>query len=233
MLKSTLSFVSALVLLVLAGAAVQEHGLKRSPKVGDALKYKLKAELEFIGSGTGTLTGNSTERVLKVEADGSYTVQSETKDMVAEVEGTPLKGKDEAPMQTTFKANGDVVSLRGEKIGSLEYRISNLNAFRAPDKPVKVGDTWVRDIPADAKTGMVTERATFVFEAAEKVGEIDTAKVKYTYVEFVERDATSADGYFWVSLSDGSLVKSELGVKNMPLPNAGIRLNAKITVVKE
>ena len=47
MLKSTFAAVSALALLAFAGAALQEHGLKRSPKAGDAIKYKLKAELEF------------------------------------------------------------------------------------------------------------------------------------------------------------------------------------------
>lgn len=214
----------------------QELSLRKAPLVGETARYKMKAELEFIGigasAGSGTVTAVATEKITKIEADGTYMVESSTSAVAADVDGTPIKGADQPPMTTVFRANGDILSVRGEKIGSAEYRIANLNAFRPPDKPVKAGDSWSRDIAADPKTGMVAAKASFTFEAMEKVGEINAAKIKYTYAEAMEKDAATVEGYFWIR-EDGSMLKCELKVKNMPMPSSAVKVNAKITVAKE
>jgi hypothetical protein len=234
MSKMTRFLFAAAVTSLCALATAQEYTLAHKPKVNDTLTFLMVIDLEFVGKTKATMTGKSIEKVLKVEEDGTYTVEVSNKDTVIDTDGEALPGRaEEPPVMKTFKANGDVVQLKGTRIGSSEYRLSNMNAFRLPDKAVKVGDSWTRDIPADTKTGMVPAKATYTIEALDKVGEIDALKVKYTYAEGSGQIPASATGYMWINPADATLLKSDLTLTNVPSSQAGVLINAKVNVTRQ
>ena len=220
------------IALTSAFAAAQEYTIKRQPKVGDSIRYQLKAELD-LGTLQAVMTGISTEKVTKVEANGSFEIESTSTEGKVEIEGGTQPVKQPGPMLSTYGAMGELVSLKGQQIDSSVYRMANLNAFRAPDKAIKVGDSWTRELAADPKTGVVPAKATFTLEAAETIGEIAVLKFKYAYTEVLGAPGgATAEGFMWIDPKDGSLVKSELTIKNAPFPQSPVPINAKLTATR-
>lgn len=213
-------------------AAAQEFTLKRVASVGDTLRYRLRAELD-LGEIRAVMTGLSTEKVVKVDPSGTYDVESTSSEGKVEIDGGTSAVKQPGPMVTTYGQLGQVITLKGSQIDSSVYRMSNLNAFRLPEKAVKVGDTWSVDLAADPKTGAVPAKATFTLEATETVGAINALKVKYTYAEVLDRGGATAEGYMWIDPKDSSLVKSDLNIKNAPFPQSPVPINARLTVTRE
>lgn len=218
-----------LVLFLPALAAAQEYALLRTTRVGDSISYRVRAELDFVGSTKAVLTGLTTEKVIAV-AEGKIKVESLSTEGKVEIEGGPQDIPAQPATTTTYKPTGEIVLIEGVRIKGDSYRISNMGAFRAPEKPVAIGASWTREVAADEKTGAVAAKATFTLEALETIGAIKAARVKYSYLESIERNPAAAEGFMWVSVDDGSLVKSELTVTNAPFPDAPIKINAKLTV---
>jgi hypothetical protein len=179
----------------------------------------------------GTLTATVTEKVSAVDANGDYTVESVSKEgkfKAGEIE-TATGGGDVS--KSKYSAKGDLISLESAEASS-SFRLSNLNSFRYPDKPLKVGDTWTADLPADTKKGVAAAKITYKVEAAEKVDKWDTLKIKTTTKESGVSDAAESDGYNWLEVSTGVLVKSETKWTNVPLPQATGPVTAKILIVR-
>jgi hypothetical protein len=228
MLLRTLFAISFCVLAALATA--QEVTIKRVLKVGEGTRYRMHVELTM-GEAKATISGLTTLKALKVNADGSYDIESSHSEGKVEMEGATYP-RQEPPMTTSHNANGDVLSLKGEKIDSSVYRMANISAFRTPDKAVKVGESWVRELAANPKTGAVAAKATYLFEGTETVGGVKAIKLKYTYAESGPAVPATAEGYMWINQDDASVVKSEINVTNAPLPLRD-RINAKIVVTRE
>jgi hypothetical protein len=228
MLLRTLFVISFCVLAALATA--QEVTIKRVLKVGEATRYRVSVELT-IGEAKASVSGLTTLKAVKVNADGSYEIESTHSEGKAEMEGA-VYPQQEPPMTTSHNAYGDIVSLKGEKVDSSVYRMHNISAFRTPDKAVNVGESWVRELPANPKTGAVAAKATYRFEATETVGGVKALKLKYTYAESGPAVPATAEGYMWINPDDASVLKSEITITNAPLPLRD-RVNAKIVATRE
>ncbi len=219
--------------LSVAAIAVQDGvSLKRVAKTGEAIKYRLKADLQVQGV-EASFSTLSVEKITKVESNGNYvleTVQSEGK--------VSFSGQEmEMPASTqsvTYKANGEVIEIKAEVSDSSAYRTANLISFIAPEKAVKVGDTWTSEIKKDEKTGAMSVKGTYKVEAEEKIGDWEVLKVKYSSKETEGGDtAASAEGIVWILKKDGSMVKSEGAWKNVPFPGAPAPIDAKYSLVRE
>lgn len=220
---------AALAVSAVAMAAQEAINLKRTPKDGEASVYRLKADIDLAGT-QATFTAKISEKVTKVEGD-NYTVET------AITEGKALFGGQEMPMEdqpatsATYKTTGEIVSMSETDPGAM--RMANLQSFRYPTGPVKVGDTWNTEVAASDKTGGVGMKAEFKVDGMEKVGAWETARIKFTVKETSGAEPASSEGTAWIAVTDGSLVKYEGSWANAPFPGAPGPINAKVTITRE
>ena len=216
----TVAPVLVAALAAFALAAEDTFVLKHAPKAGDVVKLKLKADFDFQGQ-QGTVTGITTTKITKVEANGDFTSESTQTESKVSVGGQDMAQPDQPATVTVYKANGEIVSITAPEANDTAYRFSNLIGMRFPDKPLKVGDTWDVEIKADAKTGTAPAKATYKVEALEKVGSYDTIRVKGSYKETAGDAPASGESTTWLNAKDGSVVKQEGTYVNAPIPSVG------------
>ena len=219
--------------LSMAAIAIDDAiSLKRAAKAGDVAKYRLKADVELQGM-EANFTTLITEKVSKVESNGNYVLESTQSDGKVSFSGQEMDVP--GSVQTfTYKPNGEVVEIKAENVDASVYRTAILTSFIFADKAVKVGDDWTFEIKKDEKTGTVPAKQTYKVEAEEKVGDVDTFKVKFSTKETEGGDsAASCEGTAWISKKDSTLVKSEGVWKNVPFPGAPGPINAKYTMARE
>lgn len=201
--------------------SIQTYSLKRVAKIGDSAKYRLSMDVAF-GDMQFKMTSTSTLKVVRVDEDGTVTTQTSQGEYKIKIKGVAeeMTAPDTEPTTAARKANGELVSLNGDRIDASSYRLDNLNAFHAPDSPVKVGDRWTFDVKGDSKTGAVAGKAEFELLGIERVGVYESAKIRWTYQETEGATPASSEGTVWIDVKDGSLVKSEGKLKNAPLRDA-------------
>jgi hypothetical protein len=196
-------------------AAWDPVSLKFTPKVGDTIKYHLTADVDT-QMGSASVTADIQDKITKSDGDGYTTESAQTNGMVSFNGGSqPIPDGTDT---TVTKANGEIVDIttdQGEQPGM--WRVAELDNFIYPDKPVSVGDEWSHTVAADDKKGIVAASAQYKVDSMEKIGDHDTAKVKVTYKETAGDSPASSDGYVWVDVKDGSIVKKETTWTNVPL----------------
>lgn len=225
------ALLAPLLILMLAGWTAQTYSLKRVTKIGDSAKYKVTMDVAF-GDLEYKTTSISDLKVVRVDDDGTFTAQTVQKDTKIKIKGVAdeMTTPDSDATTATRRANGELVSINGEKIDATSYRLDALYAFRAPDSPVKVGDKWSYESKADAKTGAVSGKADFELMSIDKVGIWEAAKIKWTYRETEGADPASSDGTLWIDTKDGALVKCEGKLKSAPLRDAPRPVDFSFTV---
>jgi hypothetical protein len=222
-----------LALAVTAVAAVVDgYTLKRAMKVGDTIKYKMKAELSLSGQ-SATVTSTTIEKVTKVEADGTYSIETTDAETKVMFGGQEMEAPPQPPETTVYLPNGMVKEIKGDKTTEQTYRMAILGVLITPDKAVSVGDTWTQAIAADTKTGIVAAKADYKVVAEEKVGSFDTLKIEATVKETGGSDAASSTATIWVNKTDVSLVKLEGKWANAPLPGAPGPADATLTITRD
>ena len=178
--------------------------LKMTPKVGDSLKYHQVAKLDFAGMEVN-FSGTSIHKVLKVEGNGNYSV----KEVITE---NKINGNDApdragpAGSTTTLSAKGELIKIEGDHVNETTYRYANFSLFVLPENSINVGDTWFYEIKENKTTRVVGKKADYTFVAEDKVGQIETYKVKYLIKE-TEADGGSSEGFIWLRKSDCAMVK--------------------------
>lgn len=218
-----------LVIASLAYAAVDGYTIKRTPKTGDAAKYRMSAQIDMNGSPI-TFTAISEEKVTKVNDDGTYQIEQTQGEV--KVNDQPM---DNLAIKTTtsMKPGGLITKIEGENVGSADYRFANLSAFIEPDKAVAVGDTWTHEFPADTKTGALKAKVEYKVLGEEKLGDQDTLKIKVSFKELEGDDQATSEGTYWVSTTDWSLYKLAAKWTNVPVPGAPMLVSADITMTRE
>jgi hypothetical protein len=224
---------AAVAALSLTAMALQDGiVLKRTAKVGDVEKFRIKAEMDFKGTPI-TYTGLITEKVVKVGADGEYTIESLNSEGKVAMSGTELDASSQGPgaSTSTFKANGEIVSISTEQTDPNLYRMANLQSLQFPTTPVKVGSTWEIAI-AKSDRGAVEAKGTYKIEAQEKVGEFDCYRIHGTMKE-AAKDGAGVDATYWVDVKTASLVKLQGSWTKAPFPGSPEPLDAKVTLTRE
>lgn len=205
--------VLVLTVATVALAAQSTYSLKRAAKEGDVLKYSLKSELKFDDYGV-SMTGIVTEKVTKVQKDGTYTIESKVSDMKALNDGQEVKQPDE--IQTiTLKATGEPTTPESPAVGGTRA----LTALIVPAKPVRIGDSWEADFKGDEASGNPPAKGTYKAEAKEKIGEFECVRVKYSIKQRPNKEANqeaagTSNCTAWIDIKDGSIVKMEGSFKS-------------------
>lgn len=208
--------------------AAQTVTLKRTPKVDETLKFKLRMEFGIFGD-TAVYTSKLTEKITEVKPDGSYTVATTQSEYKVELFGDEGVVRDEdMPKQSiTYTPDGDVVTVQGDLVNDSVYRIANLMAVRLPKEPVKKGDKWERTVAKNVDTGVFDAKATYTYTADEKVGDIDTVLAEFEYSE-VAGDPARSQGKVWLDKRDGTVVKLETNWSSAPIPGAPTPLTGSV-----
>jgi hypothetical protein len=214
----TVGLLSLVALSAMAFAVVDGLTIKRAPKEGQTFKYKMEGNVDMQGTPI-TLKGTMQEKVVKVEANGNYAVeQQQLEGKIVLPDGNEMDMPAGNATTTTYKANGEVIEIKGASEDSTAYRMSTLGLLVDPGKQVNVGDKWTFDVKADAKTGAAAAKAEFQALAEEKVGTIDTIKVKAVVKESEGSEPASSESTIWIDKKDGSTVKTESKWVKAPFP---------------
>jgi hypothetical protein len=221
--------VAALSVVALAQDAIQ---LKRTVKAGEVTKYMIKADFNFGGT-DASFSSVAIETVKKVDENGNFTIESKSSDAKVVVGGQENALPDNSSVTTTFKPTGEVLDVKADGANGPSGRIAAMQATYFPTKPIKVGDSWDVDVKPDTKLGSVGLKGTFKLEAAEKVGDFDTYRIKESVKEASGTTPWTNEGTVWISVKDGSLVKEVGNWKNAPLNPQGDPLDAKFTVLRD
>lgn len=221
MIKKSTIFIWAGALAVVAMA--QDTALiEWKPKVGDSTKYRITVNASMdAGMGPMDITFSSiiTERILKIEDNKNVTVESTQSDF-----GLFVGGQDMSSMMSgqvikalvVMKPNGEVVKRSSEGGNEMENpRLEEAMMTLYPDKPLRVGDSWTREVKGDTSKGTVDAEATYKYEGREKIGDWNCYKVAYTYTEKRGRAPMSAKGTIYLAVENGALVQSDMTVQNV------------------
>ncbi len=211
------------------------------PKVGETTKYRIAVNANM-DAGMGpmdiTFTSIMTERILKIEDNKNVTVESTQSDF-----GLYVGGQDMSSMMsgqvikalTVMKPNGEVVKRSSEGGNEMENpRMEEMMVTLYPDKPLRLGDSWTREVKGDTSKGTVDAEATYKYEGKEKIGDWDCYKISYTYNEKRGRAPMSAKGTIYIAVENGTMVQSDMSVQNVEFQPGLPPANAvfKVTRIK-
>lgn len=199
-----------------AATPLQSFGLKYQPKEGDTSKFKYDGVMELVG-GQAFISGVVTQKVLKVDPDGTYTIQSSPGEGSLKFSGQTLPIPKYTSV-TLYKSDGEIVNVSGEKTDATSIRYANLTMLRRPDKDQKIGDSWTMDLKSDTQNGSVPVHGLFRLESAEKIGKYDTLKISADIRETAGLDAGSSASTFWIDQNNGSIVKYQSKYTNVAFP---------------
>lgn len=216
-----------------AFAAFDGFSVGRKPKEGDTANYRMTADVDFGGMAIKAKF-LVTEKVTKVEADGSYNLEQQQLEGTIDLNGqTQDMPAGSGPSTMTYSKDGSLLKVEGGEATPDSFRMANLGVMHDPGHTVNVGDTWTYEIKADSKTGAVAAKAEFKLVGEEKVGTFDCLKISRVVKETEGTDPASSDGTVWISKEDGSSVKEEGKWMNAPFPGAPAPINATISMVRE
>jgi hypothetical protein len=223
-------------ILVLGAFAAAQDGIlmKRQPKQGDVVRYRVEMQFSLWGEEV-TYKSLLTERISVVEDTGNYvieTAQSEYSAAFGEDE-VNVSDRDMPQTATVYGPRGDIIQVRGSLANDAVYRMSNLGAVRLSQSPVVMGGSWTSKVAADTKTGVREATATYTLEGEEKIGEWDSYRVKLEYKEAGENDPASAEGTVWISKSDSNVTKYQAEWKNAPVPGLPNPVTVRVSYVRE
>ncbi|MCW5943817.1 MAG: hypothetical protein KIS66_16415 [Fimbriimonadaceae bacterium] len=225
---------SALLALMMCASLGQPTTYDLSPKlkVGDELRFTAKAEMTFAGE-KATLTTRLKVKAAEVGEDGSLTLETTQAEGKATMGGRTSNLPPQKPSRTRYGRGGAVEGLQGENADAIGYRQANLNAFRAPEKPVTIGERWTTAIAEDKRTGQVKAEATFELLALENIRSQECAKVKATYRELEGAAPAGSEAILWISLKDGWTMREERTIRNAPLGSSPTPVDVTRTVERE
>ncbi|HSI71757.1 MAG TPA: hypothetical protein VK934_01155 [Fimbriimonas sp.] len=208
----------ALVAVSALALASQGLTIKRTPKEGQVTRYKMTGSIALPDPiGTVNVRGIVEEKITKVEADGTYTtVQTQVEAFASRGTDAEQAVDNQSATTTKYNAKGEVVSIEVDTDPVAAWRMAGLNLFIEPGKPVNIGDKWSHEIKADEKTGAVAAKADYTVLGEEKVGSVDTIKIKCTVSETAGDQPASSDVTVWIDKKDSTMVQAETKVKQAP-----------------
>lgn len=232
-------FAFAILTGLTAMAAQDGVIIKRTPKVGDISKFRMKAQTEAPDASKVShkivFTSLITEKVTKVADNGDYTVESTTGEVKISYDGTDVPSAGSAAQEistVTFKPSGEVVAIATDRTDPNIFRMATLEALQFPSTPVKKDSTWDADFKKNDQ-GAVDAKGNFKIEAEEKMGGVDCYRIHATIKESTGTQPAASDTIYWISIKDGTLMRQLATFTSAPFAAAPVPLDAKVEVTRE
>jgi hypothetical protein len=214
--------------LVSAGAQDKVQ-LVRKAKAGDVARYGMTGTMSIDANGqamTVEIRQNEKITVTAVAPNGDLTFETETEAADMTVNGQTMPSPAVGTKATLVtRPDGSLVSFTTASTTvdvDLGKRMHHATTPVYPGKAVGVGETWTRDVKADATTGAIASTFTCEVLAFEKAEGVDTVKVKMTYLEADSAAGLKSTGTYWIDRTTGDQVKAEVTVANLPLGQSGM-----------
>ncbi len=222
----------SVVAVSLCPVLAQEYTLKLNVSEGDTFKYKLTMDIDF-GGQTVLFSATTTSKVVKVESNGNIVMETTSENAVVKFGDQEMPTPSSPPTKITFKPNGELVRIEGE--GGNSSSMTSMTSATFPDKPVKVGDKWEREVSTGE--GMPKLKVEYEVVGVEKVGEQETLKLKTSAQTANAKEgenSTSYSGHFWVDLKTGMAVRLEMKIKGLQTEGAPMPIDGtlKMELVK-
>ncbi|GMV88950.1 MAG: hypothetical protein AMXMBFR81_18810 [Chthonomonas sp.] len=195
-------------------AMPQAKPLKRTHAPGDSAAYRYELKI-----GGATHAGTMSQTVSRIEADGSYVLESKTDG------GAASSG--------VYMANGVVKELLGPDVNVAAYRIAFMTMFQSPPAPVQAEDFWTFETRMNPVTGARAVRVVYRVEAIESLGTVETMRIRFSMTETDAPNPATSDGTIWVDTATGWVAKSQFIWRNAPIGPNGEGMDATLTMVKE
>ncbi|MCW5943165.1 MAG: hypothetical protein KIS66_13100 [Fimbriimonadaceae bacterium] len=239
-MKRSLALIPFLALAAIS-MAQEPTQLEWKPQVGRVLKYKLnvKASMDMGAGAQDLLVGMLlTSTTKEVRPNGEVVVETKQGGMSLSIGGQDMSamvGEMVTTETATMNKRGETLSRKSDAPEGMDnHRLTEAITFIYPEKPLKVGDTWTREVKADAAKGVRAGLATFKFEGVDTVdGKWKANKITYTYKETEGSDAMSCAATVWIGAEDGELVKGEYKMKNFTFAPQAPPGDAIATVVRQ
>ncbi len=214
-MKSALALIA---MFSMAAPAQDTTQLEWKPKVGEVNKLKFGIAMNM--GGDINVTFLVTSKTTKIEKE-DVTQESEMGDFQILFNGQPLDMGGEGPgggekVTSVTKLNGTLVSESASaSMGGGGERVSRMNTFLRPLKPVKIGDSWENEWKADKEKGLQSSKAKWTLKAYEPKNGVDCWKVDYVYAEMDSPDGISSNGSIWLNAKDGMIEYSKYEFQNV------------------
>lgn len=217
----------AAVVAVSSALAQDTFSLRRKPKVGDTAQFKLSGSMEIMGT-QAEFTFKVAEKVVKVEADGKFAVESSQMEGKIKFGDQEMDAPSSGSETTVYEASGEVVSISGADVTDANYRVSALQGMIVDGGSYKVGDEIKWTVKPNAKNGNTKGEGKAKITKAEKWNSYDAVVIEYSYKEATGSEPAESAGTVWLNKADGSLLMYEGTYKNAPFPGAPMPITAKI-----
>lgn len=219
--KAPFLIAASLLVAALAAAAVDSFTLKRTAKVGDASKSKIKIDFDYQGSPIN-VTIDAESKVLEVKEDGTILEETVQKNLVAMMAGTEVAHQEDAgKAKVTRDKRGIATEIDTEADGGNKWRNERIVTFVFPEKAVNIGDKWTHESKADKAKDIPAATSSFEIKGKESLKGKDVLKIAFEFKESGADDAITSTGNMWVSLATGEVLKAEGKIKNFPIPQTG------------
>lgn len=221
-MKRSLLFVAVLTASAFA-VAQDTANIRWNPKPDQTLRFRLQVKSAIdIGMGNqdmsmGALITQRTRAVTENEVTVE-TVQTEFTMAVGGEDLSMMMGDMRITETVRFDRTGRVIERKSDapaEMGDDNDRQMESVLFIYPNREVKVGDTWSREVTADAKRGVRNARATYKFEGFETVAGKRAWKITFTYAENEGNNPISSTGTVWLDPEDGEMLRGEFTMKNL------------------
>lgn len=209
-----------------AGALAQSFTLNNSPKVNDSVRYSIKMASDAMETPQGTFSFGVNlviaNKVKEVD-DASVVYESITESIKILINGNEFEppGVEDAQKPVTFRLSrqGELLdrTIQGQEGMATPLRFENMIRFTYPTGPIKVGDTWTREIAGDKAKQIVPARAKFTFEGAEVLNGVQTLRVGAAYSELEGAKPMGMVGTVWFDAANGAIVYAKATMNDVSL----------------
>jgi hypothetical protein len=207
------------VAIALLMAASQSPALLRwNPKQGAIREYMLTTMVRESSLDTSDVVYTGVWRVQFKEVTESDVVLTEQvvqrrRFDRADESGQGIVMQDLPPSERVIKRNGEPFYPAGIRPPPDAIRLNDATILIYPEKPVKPGDQWTRERSGD---GAPQRKTVFTFTGVEGSGASAAHVVKSKHTESGGARPMTAECTFWISVSDGCLVKFEANATDAP-----------------
>ena len=222
-----------LMLVAAAAFAADAVVLKMVFKKDQVTKYRYKGSLDFSGQAI-EVSLLLKEKVKEIDDKGNATLEQETIEGKVTVGGQEMEIPATPATVLTVKPNGDIMEIKGsDQVNGDVYRYQNLMSFYPSSDSVTLGSKWVRKGAANKDTGAVAFSASYEILGEEKIGELDTFKIKYRIVETEGNDPATNEGTVWVNKTDCGLIKATSKWSNVTMAGSPMPINGEFAISRE
>ncbi len=227
--------VTCALLLTFAGGAALAQGEKvhllYKAKVGEVVRHQSTGAMKMSAAGqTANMDVKEVQKVTftQVLPNGDLIYEQEAESTEISINGRkmpPNSNKDKTTIHMTKVGNlvkFTESSAEKDDQDHIDSRLFVATNIVFPDRPVGVGDKWTIEYKANTEAGSRAGKADFEALASEKIGDVETFKIKMAFKESEGATPISATSTVWVEKTSGDGIKSEYDVTGVQFNAGGI-----------